>query len=208
MNFLCTGEKMTMRIDNIIDSAVKGMMTVTIADKVIDKIENVYNIILTETKVVRIILDKIVRKCGRFKLSVDLGCGEGKYWLKYYSDYIIGVDHNKYQLETARMRYDEVVLKDIRKFRIPDYCDSIFMFQSIEHIPKEDGIRIIKNSGDRFMLITTPSRFVEFAQDHHVTLYTKSELESLGFKVLELYLPIYGNLVAVKREWKGGKIID
>ena len=138
-----------------------------------------------EDMVIQRVLDKVVAIRGKFNYTVDLGCGEGKYWLKKYTKYLVGVDHRWKDLIVAKHYhgYNEVFTMDMRNFQIPAQCDSVLMIQSIEHIPKEDGLKLIKSFGNRFILITTPSKFFPIARNGHVSLWTVNDFQQLGFEV-------------------------
>lgn len=146
--------------------------------------------------------DQVIQKIlesRRFRYTVDLGCGEGKRYLKDYTKYLIGVDRREEDLIIAKRRgYNEVVKMDFRYYEFPSECDSVTIVESIEHVSKEDGISIIERARDRFILITTPARFFKPARNHHQCLWTKEELESLGFTVVELGKPVYGQLIGVR----------
>ena len=138
----------------------------------------------TEDEIIQYILAKTIKARGKkFRCTVDLGCGQGKWWLKYYTNYIIGVDHRWKDLQLAKIvGYNEVHCIDMREFKIPDKCDSVLMIQSIEHIPKEDGLKMIRSFGNRFILITTPAEFFPVAYNGHVSLWTVDDFKKLGFK--------------------------
>jgi SAM-dependent methyltransferase len=122
-------------------------------------------------------------------MSVDLGCGNG--WLgpslKKHTDYLIGVDYRQEFLQVALTKgYDEAVCMDFREYRLPSIADSVFLFDSLEHIPKECGNLLLDRIGiERFVMLTTPSRFrsADPETDHHLSLWTVNELAELGFNV-------------------------
>ncbi len=194
-----------MNINKIVE-----LGTLVIAsDRIISKVTYISKELPTEENSVRLILNKVVNKLGKFKFTIDLGSGEGKDWLKQYTEYLVAVDNSKYVIDTTLIRgYDNVVLYDMSNYKIPDECDSVFMFQSIEHISKQSGIDLLKQVGNRFCIITTPTNFVRYSSaSPHLSLWTKNELENLDFKVITLYRPLYGNTLAIKRNWKDGTIV-
>ena len=134
-----------------------------------------------------------ILKGYRFGFSVDLGCGEGLRWLRNYTSYLIGVDKAGFRLKMAKERgYDEVVQKDFREYEIPNACDSVFLFDVIEHIPKNDGVALLQKLKTKripFMMLTTPEKFFPYARNGHVSLWSKEELENLGFRVRKVDLP-------------------
>jgi len=127
----------------------------------------------------------------RFRYGADLGCGTGNYGdlLKEYVDWLVGVDHNRERLSYAiKNGYDEVVVADVREFQIPPECDVVFMFDVIEHLPKQDGLMLLQRAlPGRSVFLTTPSKFFGFAMKNgHQSLWTVEELANLGFQ--EIYL--------------------
>ena len=138
------------------------------------------------------ILAEVLSELGRrFRYGIDLGCGTGSYApiLREYVDWLVGVDHNAERLSYAiRNGYDAVVLADIRDYELPVECDVVFMFDVIEHLPKQDGLTLLRRVlPGRTVFLTTPSKFFGFAaKNGHQSLWTVEELESLGFN--EIYL--------------------
>lgn len=137
----------------------------------------------------------ILKAYPRFRFSVDLGCGVGIRWLKNYTSYLVGVDKADFRLKIAKERgYDEVVKMDLRDYEIPNVCDSVFLFDCIEHIPKKDGIALLKKLKRKtipFIMLTTPEKFFPFTfVNGHVSLWKEKELEDLGFKVTKANLPV------------------
>jgi 2-polyprenyl-3-methyl-5-hydroxy-6-metoxy-1,4-benzoquinol methylase len=121
-----------------------------------------------------------------FSRSIDLGCGsgDGGELLRSHTGYLIGVDIDQNALKIARERgfYDELHLADIREFPL-DNADSIFLFDSLEHVPKECGYRLLKKCEEKFTMITTPFwNFINSNPDHKCT-WSARELEGLGFEV-------------------------
>jgi len=134
-----------------------------------------------------------ILKGYHFGFSVDLGCGWGIRWLRNYTFYLIGVDKSGLRLNMAKNRgYDEVVQMDLRQYEIPNACDSVFLFDVIEHVPKKDGIALLKKLKRKriFILLTTPEKFWSFnIYNGHVSLWSREELEELGFNVRMATLP-------------------
>jgi len=122
-----------------------------------------------------------------FSKAVDLGCGEGYYGdiLKAHAKYLIGVDHNYPRLNVAKefSGYDEVVFSDMRSYTVPTDVDAVFMFDSIEHIPKKDGFDLLlKLRNVPFVLISTPVKYTPFAfRDGHQSLWTEKDFTANNF---------------------------
>jgi hypothetical protein len=147
-----------------------------------------------------------------FSRSIDLGCGsgDGGELLRSHTNYLIGVDNDPNALKTAESRriYDELHLADIRKFEIPWDVDSITLYDSLEHIPKECGYRLLKKCEGKFTMITTPFwNFINSSPDHKCT-WSARELEDLGFEVqgysffpdIGMCVSYGGFFVAVRRD--------
>ena len=144
----------------------------------------------------------------RFRYGVDLGCGYGNYApvLKRYVGYLVGVDKSWLRLFFARLNgYDRVVLSDVRAFEVPRDCDVVFMFDVLEHLPKEDGLTLLDKWSGRTVVVTTPSKFYPLTfMDSHVSLWTVEELQRLGFQTYLFETPpllkaVYGDkILAVK----------
>lgn len=128
-------------------------------------------------------------KGKHFNLCVDLGCGEGYNGdvLKKHCDYLIGVDHNPSRLSVAKKfsGYNEVHLEEVTDYEIPAGTDAVFMFEIIEHIPKQAGFDLLlKLRHIPFIMLTTPTKFQSSLsiRNHHVSLWTEKELQEQGFK--------------------------
>jgi len=106
--------------------------------------------------------------------------------VRKYVDYLVGVDIDRSALEQIEPGiYDELIVADMRDIDYSDY-DAVFMFDSIEHIPKEDGYKIL-NKIESFVMLTTPAFSLSLFLPHplrwdgHECIYSVEELESLGF---------------------------
>jgi trans-aconitate methyltransferase len=141
----------------------------------------------------------------RFSLAVDLGCGEGAYgeFLKQYCIHLIGVDHNPVRLTIALQYggYDEGVLADIRDYQLPEGTEAVFMLDSIEHIPKNDGYQLLHRIKDvPFIMITTPTTFHGSLRNSHVSLWTVEDFQKLGYqtKIFRRFYLFEQAIMAVK----------
>jgi 2-polyprenyl-3-methyl-5-hydroxy-6-metoxy-1,4-benzoquinol methylase len=151
---------------------------------------------------------------------LDIGCGSGtllQFVPPEYKSYT-GVDINKAAIEYCTKHYPSPQ----NSFRLlefdaigqlyPEQFTHIFFLESIEHITKEQGLRLLKNvipllAPNGIMVLTTPNRksawpFIEkaldffrltptLANDQHEHLYSMTELAALaeeaGFGVKEAY---------------------
>lgn len=124
-----------------------------------------------------------------FRKTVDLGsgAGDGGELLSPYTGYLIGVDMDPNALKVAADRglYDELVHGDIRTFKIPWDVDSVFLFDSIEHLSKEEGYALLERCSDRCIMLTTPwwslSLLSPWQWDGHQCVWTAEELRERGF---------------------------
>ena len=145
-----------------------------------------------------------------FWRAVDLGCGWGEYGdvLRQHCAYLIGVDHNPLRLKIAAESglYDELHIADIRFYELPPDVDAVFLLDVIEHLTKSEGLRLLEKLKDApYVMVTTPSKYFPLSPSNgHLSLWTKEELETLGFKVEQTYSqsafsPLYGyGILAVK----------
>ncbi len=111
------------------------------------------------------------------KSVLDVGCGFGKYgvifreyldvlWERYDKsewkariDAVEACDHCITPLH--RYIYNTVFIGDARKISIPQHYDLVFMGDVLEHMPKEDGEKLIDKFDTKWILISTPTIMVE-----------------------------------------------
>jgi len=119
-----------------------------------------------------------------FHKAIDLGCGDGSLgsMLRRKVGYLIGIDSNPEKLEMAKERgvYDELILSDILNYQLPVDADAVFMVESLEHISKEAGYKILTSLNQiPTVVITTPSKFC--SSNGHISLWTAKELQDFGY---------------------------
>jgi len=130
-------------------------------------------------------VDKMLRKY--YNVGCDLGCGIGTWGpiLKKHCSYLIGVDRNPYHLkESAKTGcYSKLVLKDIRFFQVPLQAEIVFMFDVIEHLPKQDGINLLHQLQNHDCIISTPSHFfpITIGWGPHVSLWTVDDFKNYDY---------------------------
>lgn len=154
---------------------------------------------------------KAVLRGRCFRKSVDLGCGtgDGGEILRSHTGYLIGVDVDVEALRVAENRgfYDRLVHADARAYGIPWGVDSVFLFDVIEHFPKQDGLRLLRGLGNRFVMITTPWWSTPFLSNpEHVCVWSAEELRAEGFTTAsysffpDLYMSVaYGGFIVAWR---------
>ena len=120
----------------------------------------------------------------RWEFGVDLGCGKGEAgeMLKKHCGHLVGVDKDDWKLRRAENRgYDELICCDIRSYQVPSRVDIAFLFDVIEHLPKEDGMALLQGLQGPSIILTTPSLYFPIARDAHTCVWSVNELELLGF---------------------------
>jgi len=143
--------------------------------------------------------DKVFRLIDKSAKSVaDIGCGKGlpmeaiKHRLSH-KPYTLGIDIFRPYVTVAKKLkiHDEYVICDARflplRERAVDVC---LCLELIEHLPKNDGVNLIKNLekiAKRQVLITTSS-FEQSAYDNnpfqaHRSAWSTSDFQNLGYKV-------------------------
>jgi len=118
----------------------------------------------------------------KFNSSIDLGCGagDGGVLIRFHTDRLVGVDLGTSALAEAYRKevYDELYVGDMRTYPLGS-ADSVFMFDSLEHISKADGYQLLEKIGPRFTMITTP--WWSIPHPGHKCLWPITELNRLGF---------------------------
>jgi len=105
----------------------------------------------------------------------------------------VGLDIDLLSLRQARKIYDDVVLADARylPFREGSSFDIVTCLELIEHIPKREGIVLLRNLSalaSKKLVVSTPSYFFELPAPSngvgygHVSFYSPKELKELGFE--------------------------
>lgn len=124
-----------------------------------------------------------------FGIAVDLGCGSGESApiIRDHVDYLIGVDISEEFLDTCNLNgfYDELVNSDIRTYSWPRNVDVIFFIEVLEHIPHEDGERLIRQFHSvPNIILTTPATFFPNGghTGPHLSLWTEEELKRWNFE--------------------------
>jgi len=137
---------------------------------------------------------------------VDVGCGSGALGeiLRKNCRQLIGLELHPIAGERAKRTglYNEVRGVPAERFDFSG-ADAVFLIDSIEHLPKSEGISLIKKLQEncKFIFIHTPGKFhrnLDIAEltgnsfEEHVSFWGDGTLESLGFKVSRV--PFRGTL--------------
>jgi SAM-dependent methyltransferase len=150
--------------------------------------------------VLKLALRKALLGCDRV---LDVGCGASLTMRQLGVSHATGIDGFKPSVDQARKinSHDEMLHGDVREldryFR-PKQFDACVALDVIEHLVKEDGIKLMRNmekiAAGR-VLFLTPSGFLP--QKHatnddlqeHLSGWESSEMASLGYKVTGLLGP-------------------
>lgn len=138
---------------------------------------------------------------GKHISVLDIGCGDGSLMNKVNSDKkyeVTGVDLYKPSIEKAIASglYRRVIMRDLRKIKFKDKSfDVVLASQVIEHLKKEDSLRLIsklEKIAKNKVILTTPKGFVEYdpfevIEDNkfqeHKSGWEVKDLENMGYKV-------------------------
>jgi glycosyltransferase involved in cell wall biosynthesis len=86
------------------------------------------------------------------------------------------------------------ILGDIRTFDRIDEYDLILLFDIVEHLPKEEGLKLLKTKPKKIVFIPIEKIFGQIGVDlekypslRHLSLWTEEELKGLGFSTERLW---------------------
>lgn len=150
--------------------------------------------------VTRLALRNVLADCENV---LDVGCGNSMNmrWLGVKNP--VGIDGYSVSCERARQlnTHDEIICGDVRKLDDhfqPGQFDAVIALDVIEHLPKEDGFRMIEQMeriARRKVIFLTPSGFLpQHRFDHndlqeHLSGWEAAEMEQRGYKVIGLLGP-------------------
>lgn len=140
------------------------------------------------------------RACAGCETLLDVGCGADSP-VRFFSGRLsraVGVDLDEASLETARAEriFTEAVrgsaLEIAARFA-PKSFDAVVALDVIEHLPKEDGPRLLEQMeaiARRVVVVFTPNGFLPQGPiggnelQRHVSGWTVGEMRERGFEVL------------------------
>jgi SAM-dependent methyltransferase len=149
---------------------------------------------------VRLTLRKALKGCDTV---LDVGCGKSMNlrWLGVKST--AGIDGYEPDLNEARRRgtHDELVLGNVcqlDEYFKPDQFDAVIALDVIEHLTKEDGLRLMQameKIARRKIILFTPNGFLP--QHHleksdlqeHLSGWEVAEMQQHGYRVIGLLGP-------------------
>ena len=139
-----------------------------------------------------------------YNISVlDVGCGTG------YGVHILegngcrrvtGVDKNKDDIEYARNRYcHDCRVADVTDVELGCY-DAITMFEVIEHLSMEEGVKLLKNvcGSCNYIMLSTPKDAEVGVNEHHKSQW---DLESLEGCLTDFKVSLFG------QDWSSGQVV-
>lgn len=147
---------------------------------------------------------------GRTKTILDVGCGQGypMQLLKISKKDLkaTGVDlFEEYLREAKKLGvYEKLVKSDVMKLPFKSKTfDTVICLQVIEHLPKKDGIELIKRLEDIAkyqVIVTTPLGYFDHPDmDHnklqrHLSGWEDKDFEEYGYKVMhQSFNFLFGN---------------
>jgi len=163
---------------------------------------------------------------------LDVACGYGQYGLllrivNHYRGFIAGFDlYKPYIDRLSRLTiYDNLWLDDVRKWINShnmglDMFDLIIVGDLIEHLDKEDGLKVIEKMKEaKRVIITTPYNDTTHFKKHtgywdgndtmfHISGYTPDEFKDYNIELINLlHIPRQLKIVYKVREILTGKPI-
>lgn len=133
------------------------------------------------------------------KSILDLGCGKGSHLegLNFQDAKLTGVDLSEAWTREAKDSgiYSQIVVMDIFAYlqeQKKESFDSVIACDLIEHLPKADGARLLKELkrvSRNLCIVTTPNGFVRQmpsdgnSANEHLSGWTPPEMLEFGFKL-------------------------
>jgi len=132
---------------------------------------------------------------GAYRILVDLGSGLGYYSdkLREHAKCLIGLDIFSSSLRIARETkvFDDLICADIMHLPLRlERIDCLTLFDVIEHLSKNDGKALLEFL-EPSVFVSTPNsnlsntwyaRLIGNPLERHVSTWSKSDLEDLGYK--------------------------
>jgi hypothetical protein len=134
---------------------------------------------------------------------LDVGCASSMHLRWYGVPYAAGLEGYRPSYEEAKRigSHDEMVLGDVRevdRFFKPGQFDTCMAVDVIEHLPKEDGLKLMRDLeriASRKVIIITPSGFLPQRQteagdlQEHLSGWETEEMRGYGYQVIGLLGP-------------------
>lgn len=144
------------------------------------------------------IFDDIVllkRNVDKDSTILDIGCGYNSFIQYLEPKHSIGVEcfEEYIQISKDKKIHNEYIKQDVNNLIFPEKSiDTVYCSEVIEHVTKEDGLKLIKNMekwAKNKVIITTPNGFIEQDEYHknpyqkHLSGWTNEEFVNMGYKV-------------------------
>jgi hypothetical protein len=148
----------------------------------------------------RLALRKALEGCDQV---LEVGCGKSTNMRSLGVRHSTGIDGFAPYVEYARQQklHDEVILGDAReleKYFKPGQFDAVVALDVIEHLTKEDGLRMMQSMekiASRKVIFFTPSGFLpqhsfeDNSLQEHLSGWEAKEMEQYGYHVIGLLGP-------------------
>lgn len=145
-------------------------------------------------------------------LNVGVGNGNGDLarqlpFLEFKQLDHLDIEPNYFPLAKSwgwKTRSVNFIIGDIRNYDISDY-DLVLFLDIIEHLPKEDGIKIIENAKRAIVFIPIEKEFrpnnTGVKSEDHLSLWTEEDFKSRGFEteVLKNFHGTFDAMWAIKK---------
>jgi 2-polyprenyl-3-methyl-5-hydroxy-6-metoxy-1,4-benzoquinol methylase len=162
-----------------------------------------------DPSVIPVVIGRVMKL--RPRSILDVGAGMGK-WGLLFREYLEGWHHHRYKRDRWQVKidgieifgdyiqdwhraiYDSIVPGDVRRVFTGDlmglHYDLIFMGDVIEHMPKQDGWKLLKELPYRTCIISTPNfptrvhRNPENVHQDHLSRWSAEDFRTLKHVIL------------------------
>ena len=164
---------------------------------------------------VKLALRKALLGC---KTVLDIGCGAAPTLRQLGVSYCVGLEGYRPEFEAAQRlkTQDEIICGDLRNlthYFQPGQFDACIALDVIEHLPKEDGLKLMRNMeliAKRKVVFFTPNGFLPQKQaadsdlQAHFSGWEAEEMKGHGYDVVGMLGPksLRGEYHALKRRPK------
>jgi len=149
---------------------------------------------------VKLALRKVLLGC---QTVLDVGCGSAPTLRQLEVPHCVGLDGYRPDFEKARSlnTQDELIFGDVRELTTlfkPGQFDACIAMDVIEHMPKEDGLKLMRDMeliAKKKVVFFTPNGFLPQRQSAdsdlqaHFSGWEAEEMKSHGYKVLGMLGP-------------------